>query len=348
MLQVGRNALARAATCGMRAGGAKLPPAAGCVAAVPSVLLQDGFRRDIGHGGESPREWGASRPAGGTQSRATAPGRAAEERRGHGSAAAAGPGADSSFARLWRWASEVVGLLQELMGDLFRGAQLGLLFLPSALLAGPSFLATNGARQRWYRLFVATLEVAGPTFVKLGALVAAGGRARRARPDRVPPPEFAGQWASTRPDLFPPDFCDALCRLHDGVESHSLAESQRLIEAELGAPLGTLFRVLNPRPLGTGSIAQVYEAVLCGPEPRPGARCQLRPPTRDEAERARAQGRHVAVKVQHPGVRGRIAQDLRLLHRAVAAVSLIIPSTRWFALREVRSGAGRTHAPRRR
>lgn len=157
---------------------------------------------------------------------------------------------------------------------------------------------------------------------------------------RLLSPPFAGQWASTRPDLFPPDFCEALCRLHDGVGSHPLADARQLIEAELGAPLGQLFCVLNPLPLGTGSIAQVYEAVLCPPGAATEASCQLRPPTRAEVATAREEGRHVAVKVQHPGVRGRITQDLRLMHRAVAVVSLAAPSTHWFALREVRMERG--------
>jgi aarF domain-containing kinase len=46
------------------------------------------------------------------------------------------------------------------------------------------------SRARWLRLLRWTLEKAGPAFIKWG------------------------QWAATRHDLFPPDFCAELEQLH--------------------------------------------------------------------------------------------------------------------------------------
>ena len=36
-----------------------------------------------------------------------------------------------------------------------------------------------------------------------------------------------GQWAATRPDLFPEEICDALSRLHTRAPMHSLKQTQR-------------------------------------------------------------------------------------------------------------------------
>lgn len=185
MLQVGRNTLARAAAGGIRAGGARLPPAVGCVAAAPAVLRHDAFQGDMGRGSGDLGELGASDLADEADSRSRGPGRVTEAQRGPVAAADADSAADSSLRRLWRWASQAFGLTLELMGDLLRSAQLGLLFLPALVLAAPSFLAGNGTMQRWYSLFATTLEVAGPTFVKLGALAVAAGQ--RDPPGLVPP-----------------------------------------------------------------------------------------------------------------------------------------------------------------
>jgi hypothetical protein len=63
-----------------------------------------------------------------------------------------------------------------------RGAALLVLFTPLALL-GPAaaLLPSRALRQAWYRLLTWTLARAGCAFIKWG------------------------QWAATRPDLFPPD-----------------------------------------------------------------------------------------------------------------------------------------------
>lgn len=62
-------------------------------------------------------------------------------------------------------------------------------------------------RAQWMDLVVWTLERAGPAFIKWG------------------------QWAATRPDLFPPDLCRALSRLQTAAPRHSFAQTRRIVEA---------------------------------------------------------------------------------------------------------------------
>lgn len=106
----------------------------------------------------------------------------------------------------------------------------------------------------------ADLEKMGPTYVKLGQLL------------------------STRADLLPPAYLDALSRLQDRVEPFSSEEAERIVVEELGRP----FREFDPEPMAAASLAQVHRAVL-----------------RD--------GRSVAVKVQRPGIRPQIVEDLDAL-----------------------------------
>jgi ubiquinone biosynthesis protein len=108
------------------------------------------------------------------------------------------------------------------------------------------------------------LEKLGPTFIKLGQLL------------------------STRPDLIPPSWADALERLQDDVEPFPYDDVERLVTTELGVRISKAFLDFDPTPMAAASLGQVHRARL-----------------RD--------GREVAVKVQRPGVHERIAKDLDAL-----------------------------------
>jgi ubiquinone biosynthesis protein len=112
--------------------------------------------------------------------------------------------------------------------------------------------------------FADDLEKLGPTFIKLGQLL------------------------STRPDLLPPTYMEALTRLQDDVEPFPYAEVERIVSAELGLRISRAFREFSEEPLAAASLGQVHVAKL-----------------RD--------GRPVAVKVQRPGIRERVVDDLDAL-----------------------------------
>ncbi len=105
------------------------------------------------------------------------------------------------------------------------------------------------------------LERLGPAYIKLGQLL------------------------STRGDLLPPQYLDALARLQDKVEPFSFAEVEKIVEEELGFRLSKGFESFDAKPLAAASLGQVHRATL-----------------RD--------GRQVAVKVQRPTARAQVADDL--------------------------------------
>ena len=127
------------------------------------------------------------------------------------------------------------------------------------------------------------LEKLGPTFIKLGQLL------------------------STRPDLLPPAYLEALTRLQDNVEAFPFDAVQSIVEAELGARLSKAFSMFEERPMAAASLGQVHRAAL-----------------RD--------GRMVAVKVQRPEIGERIAGDLQVLQDIAQFLSTRTESGRRFDL----------------
>jgi predicted unusual protein kinase regulating ubiquinone biosynthesis (AarF/ABC1/UbiB family) len=110
----------------------------------------------------------------------------------------------------------------------------------------------------------ADLEKLGPTFIKLGQLL------------------------STRADLLPGPYLDALARLQDHIEPFAFAEVDTIVSGELGVRLSKAFVDFERQPLAAASLAQVHRASM-----------------RD--------GREVVVKVQRPNIREQIVEDLEAL-----------------------------------
>jgi len=96
------------------------------------------------------------------------------------------------------------------------------------------------------------------------------------------------QLLSTRADLIPPPYAKALSRLQDAVEPFPFAEVERIVTEELGVRLSRAFTSFDATPLASASLGQVHRAVL-----------------RD--------GRQVVVKVQRPGIKARIDEDMEAL-----------------------------------
>ncbi|MCA1577853.1 MAG: AarF/ABC1/UbiB kinase family protein [Acidobacteria bacterium] len=108
------------------------------------------------------------------------------------------------------------------------------------------------------------LERLGPTFIKLGQLL------------------------STRADLLPGPYLEALERLQDHIEPFPYEEVERIVSTELGVRISKAFAEFDPVPLAAASLSQVHRAWM-----------------RD--------GRAVVVKVQRPDIRETIVGDLEAL-----------------------------------
>lgn len=108
------------------------------------------------------------------------------------------------------------------------------------------------------------LEKLGPAFIKLGQLL------------------------STRADLLPQPYLDALARLQDQIEPIEYKEVEKIVSSELGVRISKAFTEFETVPVAAASLAQVHQATL-----------------RD--------GTLVAVKVQRPDVRERVVGDLEAL-----------------------------------
>lgn len=125
----------------------------------------------------------------------------------------------------------------------------------------------GGAAGAGPEALAADLEKLGPTFVKLAQLL------------------------STRSDLLPQPYLDALERLQDRVRPFPFEEARRTVEGELGGRLRHLFRAFDPAPVAAASLSQIHRALL-------------------------HDGRAVAVKVQRPGLRAVVDEDMAALAEA--------------------------------
>ncbi|MBA3891359.1 MAG: AarF/ABC1/UbiB kinase family protein [Gemmatimonadaceae bacterium] len=94
-----------------------------------------------------------------------------------------------------------------------------------------------------------------------------------------------GQVLSTRPDLLPAIYVEELEQLQDDVDPVPFAIVSATVEKELQGRLSKLFASFDEEPLGTASLGQVHAAEL-------------------------RNGRSVVVKVQRPGIRAQLADDV--------------------------------------
>ncbi|WP_423818969.1 AarF/UbiB family protein [Salinimicrobium sp. TIG7-5_MAKvit] len=111
---------------------------------------------------------------------------------------------------------------------------------------------------------VEDLKQMGPTYVKLGQLL------------------------STRPDLLPDKYLEALASLQDDLPTIPFEEVREIVEGELGNKISKAFNFFEEEPLASASIGQVHRAEL-------------------------RSGKTVAVKVQRPGIRKKFMEDLNTL-----------------------------------
>ncbi|TPF86985.1 ABC transporter [Bifidobacterium sp. UTCIF-37] len=110
-----------------------------------------------------------------------------------------------------------------------------------------------------------------------------------------------GQILSMRSEILPQSFCDELAKLRADADPMPYQTVIDTLAAEYGRPIDTIFEHIDPHPLGSASLAQVHRATL-------------------------TTGEDVAVKVQRPGVRETMAQDVSIM-RSIAKVATKVIST---------------------
>ena len=147
----------------------------------------------------------------------------------------------------------------------------------------------SAERRKQARALRGALEEAGGAFVKLGQVL------------------------STRTDLLPVEFLSELSMLQQRVPAAEWGEVAALLQAELGAPVDTVFASFEQTPLAAASIGQVHRARLLS-------------------------GDEVAVKVQRPGIIPSVERDLDITLRLAAQLE---QSTQWgkeLGVRELAAG----------
>ena len=133
---------------------------------------------------------------------------------------------------------------------------------------------------------VEDLKAMGPTYIKLGQLL------------------------STRPDLLPDEYLQALANLQDNVSPVPFEEVKEIIEKELGTKISKAFQVFDEKPLASASIGQVHRAELNS-------------------------GRPVAVKVQRPGIVKQFMDDLETLDEMTQMAVKHLETAQTYAIDEV-------------
>jgi ubiquinone biosynthesis protein len=119
-----------------------------------------------------------------------------------------------------------------------------------------------------------------------------------------------GQILSSRADLLPAPYLRALSRLQDKVKPFPPEQVEEIVEKELGVRISKAFSSFEREPLAAASLGQVHQAVL-----------------RD--------GRKVVVKVQRPGIRRQIAEDLQVLEEIIEFLDDHSEAARQYQFRKI-------------
>lgn len=119
-----------------------------------------------------------------------------------------------------------------------------------------------------------------------------------------------GQMLSLRSEILPQAYCDALSDLQMDCDPMPFEDTLAALEDVYGSRFHDIFRKIDPKPLGSASLAQVHKAELTN-------------------------GDVVAVKVQRPGVRAVMAQDIDVMRSVAKHISRFMKDTQMLDLRDV-------------
>ncbi len=122
-----------------------------------------------------------------------------------------------------------------------------------------------------------------------------------------------GQFLSARVDLLPEEYIEELSQLQDQVPPVEFQRIRARIIEELGQEPEVCFDRFEEVPIAAASLGQVHEAYL---------------------KTAKDQVRHVAVKVQYPGIQGIVETDLRAAKWAARFLTARFPTIRFDILYE--------------
>ncbi|MDF2503565.1 AarF/ABC1/UbiB kinase family protein [Clostridium sp.] len=111
-------------------------------------------------------------------------------------------------------------------------------------------------------------EELGPTFIKIGQIL------------------------STRPDLLPDPYIKELSKLQNNVSPEDFNNIEQLFFNEFNDSIENTFLYFDKNPIGSASIAQVYDAIL-------------------------KDGRFVIVKIQRPGIAEEMKTDLSIISKLI-------------------------------
>lgn len=119
------------------------------------------------------------------------------------------------------------------------------------------------------------IEELGPTYVKLGQIM------------------------SMRSDLIPQEYCKEFEKLRASIAPLSFSIIHEIIEEELDQPLDSIFKDIDPKPIGSASIAQVHLGHLLN-------------------------GQTVVLKVQRPHIHEIMEADVHILNKFPRLLKMIL------------------------
>mmetsp|Transcript_27850 Transcript_27850/g.83470 ORF Transcript_27850/g.83470 Transcript_27850/m.83470 type:complete len:537 (+) Transcript_27850:3-1613(+) len=109
-----------------------------------------------------------------------------------------------------------------------------------------------------------------------------------------------GQFVASSPTLFPAEYVREFEKTLDAVPPVAFESVKKVVEAELGKPLTSVYKTFDEEPLAAASVAQVHRATL-------------------------KDGTDVVVKVLRPGVDDLLKADLGFLEVAGRALEAVAP-----------------------
>jgi len=173
-----------------------------------------------------------------------------------------------------------------------RIANLTMLASPLTFLAPAAYLTGSESKinKLAWNYSVWAIERAGPTFIKLV------------------------QWATTRNDIFHPDFIKNFSRLQSNTRGHAWKDTEKILEDSYGTEYMDLFEFDSGTemrqqdkisPIGSGCIAQVYKAKL-----------------KKDTTLIPA-GSDVAIKVCHPHILHKVCVDFYILNKLTSLIEAV-------------------------